>query len=30
LPALALPSLSRPEAIQGSTTGFGFRDTGSR
>jgi hypothetical protein len=24
------PPLARPEAVQGNTTGFGFRDAGSR
>ena len=30
MPSVALPSATRPEAVQGSTTGFGFRDTGAR
>jgi hypothetical protein len=30
-PTLAMPPpAARPEAIQGNTTGFGFRDAGSR
>jgi uncharacterized protein len=30
MPTLALPSATPPAAVQGSTTGFGFRDTGAR
>ena len=28
VPAVAMPSATRPEAVHGSTTGFGFRDAG--
>ena len=30
MPAVAMPPAARPEAVQGSTTGFGFRGAGER